>query len=75
MKACTALDVSLMANIVLGFVFCYTYVLATQLSPRAVYFIQTGGSTSSNTFYSIQLSIKNSNDCAHTYTICITCNL
>ena len=43
----TALDESLVTNIALGFASCY---IATRLSSRAVYFIQTGGSALSNTY-------------------------
>ena len=40
----TALGEGLMTNIALGFA-----IFATRLSPRAVYFIQTGSSALSNT--------------------------
>ena len=43
----TALGEGLVTNIALSFACA---IFATQLSPRAVYFIQTGGSASSNTY-------------------------
>ena len=43
----TALDESLVTNIVLGFA---SAIFATPLSSQAVYFIQTGGSALSNTY-------------------------
>ena len=43
----TALGEGLVTNIALGFV---STIFATRLSPRAVYFIQTGGSALSNTY-------------------------
>ena len=43
----TALGEGLVTNIALSFA---STILATQLSPRAVYFIQTGGSALSNTY-------------------------
>ena len=43
----TALGEGLVTNIALGFACA---IFATRLSPRAVYFIQTGGSALSNTY-------------------------
>ena len=43
----TALGEGLVTNIALGFA---STIFATRLSPRAVYFIQTGGSALSNTY-------------------------
>ena len=44
---CTALGEGVMTNIALGF--------ATRLSPQAVYFIQTGGSTLSNKYIYVEI--------------------
>ena len=49
----TALGESVMTNIALSFACA---IVATRLSPWAVYFIQTGGSTLSNTYNAISTS-------------------
>ena len=46
----TALDESLMTNIALGCTLCYSAIFTIQLTPRAVYFIQTGSSALSNSY-------------------------
>ena len=48
----TALGEGLMTNIALGFA---CTIFATRLSPRAVYFIQTGGSALSNTYNCVEI--------------------